>query len=134
MAENIFHINGRVVDQQTGRGLGGLRVEAWDNDFIIEDLVGSKETDEHDRFCIVFDKRYYQEIIFDRKPDIYFKVFSDEELVHSTEDSVLWNVEKVAMLYFDKLVLLDPVAASWATFADRIIERIKRVLPNDRKS
>lgn len=41
-----------------------------------------------------FDARYYQEICFKRKPDIYFKVFSGKRLILSTEDSVLWTVDQ----------------------------------------
>lgn len=33
-------IRGRVVDQFTGDGIGGVRVEAWDKDFLAEDFLG----------------------------------------------------------------------------------------------
>ncbi|HEX7312611.1 MAG TPA: neuraminidase-like domain-containing protein [Pyrinomonadaceae bacterium] len=90
--EQKYQINGRVVDEKTRRGLKGLRVEAWDKDRDPNDLVGSDETDADGRFRIGFDGSYFREFIFDREPDLFFKVFSDGEQIKSTEDSVLWNV------------------------------------------
>jgi 5-hydroxyisourate hydrolase-like protein (transthyretin family) len=92
MAEKIFHIIGRVIDQ-SGQGVEGLRVEAWDKDLIFNDLVGSAETDAEGRFEIQFKESYFKEIFIDRKPDLFFKVFQNDELIKSTEDSVLWNVK-----------------------------------------
>ena len=92
MKNKEFRITGRVLDQ-TGQGIEGLRIEAWDKDALIDDLLGSALSGKSGSFTIEFDKRYYQEIIFDRKPDLYFKIFQNDELIKSTEDSVLWNVE-----------------------------------------
>ncbi|HEY0377591.1 MAG TPA: neuraminidase-like domain-containing protein [Pyrinomonadaceae bacterium] len=91
--ENRYQINGRVIDVKARRGLRGLRVEAWDKDQIFDDLVGSAETDADGRFRINFDRSYFSELFFDREPDLFFKVFSDGELIKSTQDSVLWNVK-----------------------------------------
>lgn len=86
-----FEINGRVVDMNSGRGIAGLRVEAWDKDLIINDLVGGAVTDADGRFVIEFTRSYFRELFYDRYPDLFFKVFSDKELIKSTEDSVIWN-------------------------------------------
>ena len=92
-SENIYQINGHVVDDKSKRGIGGLRVEAWDKDLIFNDLVGSAVSDAQGGFLIKFSGSYFRELFFDRKPDLFFKVFSDDQLINSTEDSVLWNVE-----------------------------------------
>lgn len=63
MQTNNFTITGHIIDRQTDRGIPGLRIEAWDKD-----------------------------LFFDRKPDIFFKVYKGNTLVKSTEGSVLWNV------------------------------------------
>jgi hypothetical protein len=89
----IFRIEGQVLNRKDQKGVPGLRVEAWDKDPVIDDLLGSAKTDENGRFTLSFDETYYQEICFDRKPDVYFKVFDKGKLIKSTEDSVLWNVK-----------------------------------------
>lgn len=73
------------------RGVVGLRVEAWDKDLIFDDLVGSAVTDQQGVFIIEFTESYFREFFWDRRPDIFFKVYRAEELMASTEDSVLWN-------------------------------------------
>lgn len=90
--EKVFKLLGRVVDTATHKGVGGLRVEAWDTDPVADDLVGSAVTDAEGRFEIEFATSYFGEVFLDRRPDLYFKVFADGELISSTEDAVLWNV------------------------------------------
>ena len=109
--EKVYPITGHVIDSTSEKGIPKLRIEAWDKDLEIDDLLGSARTDEHGRFTLSFDDKYYQEICVDRKPDVYFKVFyqsilgkfiarfqgllrsqNQGTLIKSTEDSVLWNV------------------------------------------
>lgn len=91
--EKRFKIAGRVIDRTTRNGVRGLRVEAWDKDLFFNDLVGNAITDEQGSFQIEFDESYFRELFLDRRPDLFFKVFQDGRLIHSTEDSVLWNVD-----------------------------------------
>lgn len=86
-----FRISGRVLDSKTGQGLAGLKIEAWDYDFICHDCVGETITQEQGEFQIEFDPSAFQEFFLDRKPDLFFKVFHQNHLVRSTQDSVLWN-------------------------------------------
>ena len=91
--EKVFKITGRVINHTARNGVAGLRVEAWDKDLFFNDLVGSAITDRQGAFQIEFDQSYFKEIFFDRRPDLFFKVFQGGRLLRSTEDSVLWNVD-----------------------------------------
>lgn len=88
----IFRISGHVVDCQSRCPAVGLQVEAWDKDFIFDDLVGKAITNEQGAFQIEFDETYFQGIFGEKSPDLFFNVFQGDQLITSTEDSVLWNV------------------------------------------
>src|SRR5688572_31680243 len=94
MSSKTFKIAGRVVDRKTRTGIAGLRVESWDKDLVLKDVVGSAVTDAEGAFHIVFEATHFKALFVDRKPDLFFKVFDNGRLLRSTEDSVLWNVDK----------------------------------------
>ena len=94
MKTKQFRIDGTITSLINNRGIPGLRVEAWDKDLAIDDFLGSAETGVHGEFTIEFDSSYYQEVCIDRNPDVYFKIYRGDELVHDTEDSVLWNAQE----------------------------------------
>jgi len=89
-----YEIRGEVVDSFTGDGIGGVRVETWDKDFGLDDYLGSATTRSDGSFSISFDESAFHDIFFDHWPDLYFKVYCYNELLASTEDSVLWNVKQ----------------------------------------
>ena len=86
-----YEVRGRVVDSFTGDGISGVRVEAWDKDFGLDDYLGASRTITDGSFAIAFDSTAFADL-FDHWPDVYFKVYCYNELLTSTEDSVLWNV------------------------------------------
>ena len=71
----VYRIFGRVVDSQSGAGVSGLRVEAWDKAAIFDDLLGDASTDGEGAFEIVFEESFFRKIFGDLEPDLYFKVF-----------------------------------------------------------
>lgn len=91
-ANKTFCITGRVIDSTTQQGVAGLRVGAWDKEMICDDLVSSTVTDEQGAFQMEFTDSHFKELCQDRQPDLFFKVFRENELIKSTEDSVLWNI------------------------------------------
>lgn len=88
-----YRITARIIDRQSGRGVPGLRVEAWDKDRIFDDLIGSAVTGSQGTLQFKFDESYFRELFLDRRPDLFFKVYREDELIKSTEDSVIWNVK-----------------------------------------
>lgn len=88
-----YRVTGQVVDDQTGAGLAGLLVKAWDADLVHDDLVGSAPTDDRGAFFMEFDESYFRELFLDREPDLYFEVHHRGECVHSTRNQVHWDVE-----------------------------------------
>jgi len=88
-----YEIRGRVIDAVSGDGIGGVRVEAWDKDFGLDDYLGVATTITDGSFVISFDETAFRDL-FDQWPDLYFKVFCHDTLLASTEDSVVWNVKQ----------------------------------------
>jgi hypothetical protein len=89
-----FLVFGRINDGQTRLGIAGMRVEIWDNDLFFKDLLGSAVTDEQGRFSIEFDSSSFKRLLFDRQPDLFFKVFRGDQLIRDTSDSILWNARE----------------------------------------
>jgi len=89
-----FRIAGRVVDKQSNQGIADVRVEAWDKDLIVDDLVGAAITDFAGAFAIEFTEKYFRDLFFDRLPDLFFKVFRGAQLIASTENDVVWNLRQ----------------------------------------
>ena len=88
-----YRIDGLVEDATNGDPVPDVLVEAWDKDFGTDDLVGSATTDAQGRFVMEFDDSYFEELFFDHRPDLYFRVFLGDNLLLSTEDDVMWNVD-----------------------------------------
>ena len=101
-------IQGEVVSEQNGRGIPNLRVEAWDKDLIIDDLLGSTTTDSEGKFEIHFDEVYHKELFMDYKPDIYFRIFLKSQLVMSTENDIQWNMTSFDKPFTLKVELPEP--------------------------
>ncbi len=90
-----FRITGYVVDSKSHQALAGLRVEAWGKNHILNDLVGCAVTDQQGVFRVIFDESHFREIFLDQRRDLFFKVFHENKLIKSTEDSVLCNAENM---------------------------------------
>lgn len=113
MSEKKFRIQGKVIDHQTRQGVANLRIEAWDKDLLFDDLVGSAITDEQGAFRMQFDETYFRELFLDRQPDLFFRIFRDDSLIGSTENSVMWNVETTEIPVTIEVDLIPEEETSW---------------------
>ena len=92
MAKRTIKILGKLSGPNN-QPIAKLRVEAWDKDLLIDDFVGEAISDGQGAFTISFTQSRYKELFLDRNPDIYFKIYEGDVFIHSTENSVLWNIK-----------------------------------------
>lgn len=86
-------IHGRLINTAK-KSLSNLRIEAWDKDLFFDDFVGETTSNKDGSFQLSFTEARFKELFFDRRPDLYFKIFAEGKLIGSTEDTVLWNLDK----------------------------------------
>jgi hypothetical protein len=83
---------GQLVNKE-GKPVSFARVEAWDKDVRgKDDFLGSSSTDQDGNFSI--SPSSGAEMMFDKYPDIYFKVIVGNELMLNTEDKAMQNLKE----------------------------------------
>lgn len=91
-----FVIYGTILGQKNQKGLSCLTVEALDKDLLFDDRLGSATTDEHGHFEMTYNRKDFQELFFDQKPDIYLQVKNQKgEVIFNTENKVKYEASKV---------------------------------------
>lgn len=93
MWKNLFRVTGQVLSTQKRLPLPNLRVEAWDRDLLRDDFLGSAITDRAGGFEIIFDEEFFSRWGLEEVPDLFFRVKKDEQLLLSTEETLLWRAE-----------------------------------------
>ena len=96
----VFTIKGRICEEESGAGIGGLVVKAVDRDLLFDDLLGSTATDASGRFEISYEEEDFRELFEDR-PDIVVSVKSADRkrLLYTSEQPVRCRAGEEA--YFD---------------------------------
>ena len=91
-----FKITGTVKVAETGVGLPGLLVKAYDKDILFDDLLGSAITGTGGGFGIVSEMKDFRDF-FDVKPDIYLKVYTSDgtKEIYATKEGIRWNAGRV---------------------------------------
>jgi hypothetical protein len=87
-----FTLRGFVRESESGIGVGGLLVKAYDRDLLFDDLLGTAGTAPDGSFEIITSADDFRDF-FERRPDLYLRVFSHDGATElaSTEDAVRWN-------------------------------------------
>lgn len=85
MPTRSIRIEGRVVERASGQPIQGLRIEAWDEDLLVDDFVGRAEhTDADGRFTIRLEDSYFAGLFGERQPDLYFRIIDAGVLLART--------------------------------------------------
>ena len=69
-----FRARGVVREQDSGRPLASLLVQAYDKDLIFDDYLGSDTTDPNGHFEIQFTALQFQDWT-EQRPDVYLRIF-----------------------------------------------------------
>jgi hypothetical protein len=72
-----YTVGGKVRDGRSMRELCNLRVNAYDDDFLFDDSLGSDRSDHHGNYMIAYEKSDFKEW-FEGNPDPYVKVRNDQ--------------------------------------------------------
>jgi class 3 adenylate cyclase len=91
-----FAIRGFLRAREDGAPLSGLRVHAFDKDWIRDDYLGRATSASDGSFEIVFTDEFFGDL-FEAKPDLYVVVkdADDRREIYHTRDSVRWNARAV---------------------------------------
>jgi hypothetical protein len=84
-----MRVIGSVVEQGSKRPLAGLRVRAYDKDWVFDDKLGDTLTDAAGRFEISYTEAQFRDAE-ETLPDLYLRVYdaSGEKLLFSSEKAV----------------------------------------------
>ncbi len=88
-----LEITGRIIDRQSRRGVPELRVEASILVLPHDEFASRANTNSEGIFRMEVEEELLLELFQDRVPEVFFKVFHGDELVASTEGSVVWRLD-----------------------------------------
>jgi hypothetical protein len=72
-------ITGQVLEAESGRGVPGVIVRAFDKDRFFDDLLGEVMTDAGGEFQLMYDESKFREF-FDTAPDIFLLSYSKNRI------------------------------------------------------
>ena len=126
----VFKIHGIIKDKETGKGIPNLTVKAIDKDLFFDDLLGSVTTDENGKFEIIYDKEDFQELFFDKKPDLYLTIKDSKgRIILTTEDKVRYGASDTEsfQIKMDSGQLMQTLSEEEISrMADVIVERLQQ--------
>lgn len=86
-----FKISGQVQEAESGQGVPGVIVSAFDKDHRFDDLLGEVMSNADGNFQITYNDRKFRDL-FEKKPDIYLTVKTvSGNVIHTTRGSVRFD-------------------------------------------
>lgn len=84
-----MRVKGTIVEQESGKPLDGLRVRAYDKDWVFDDDLGETRTDADGRFEISYTDVQFRDLE-ETQPDLYLRVYdaSGDKILYSSEKAV----------------------------------------------
>lgn len=84
-----MRVIGTVVEQESGKPLAGLRVRAYDKDWVFDDDLGETTTDADGRFEISYTDVQFRDLE-ETQPDVYLRIYDagGSRLLYSSEKAV----------------------------------------------
>lgn len=86
-----FFIQAKVVNKETGDPVPGMRVEGWDRDYATSEFLGVAYSDADGEFQINYEKEDFKDNRKDYLPDVFFRVFTGDRPIYSSEGTPLKN-------------------------------------------
>jgi hypothetical protein len=131
MISKRYIIAARVVDQDTGQGIPGLKIEAWDKDILFDDPLGKATTQMDGSFKIQIAADTIQGLFKEKKPNLYFKVFDGKgQRIADTKEDVQRNYqqEKIPVVIRVKAPLEEVEKEDEVNkFSGRLIDKTKNM-------
>ncbi|HRI79087.1 MAG TPA: hypothetical protein PLR06_06070 [Cyclobacteriaceae bacterium] len=91
-----FTLKGRLLNKG-GTLLSGFKILVHDKDLFRDDYLGTAVSDQEGRWTIKFDSASFSNMFlginFDKRPDLYFKVYDNDQVVLDTSGNPMRNVE-----------------------------------------
>ena len=105
-----MRVIGTVVEQESGKPLAGLRVRAYDKDWVFDDDLGETRTDAAGRFEISYTDVQFRDLE-ETQPDLYLRVYDadGERLLYSSEKAVRRNALMIE--HFDIRIPIEKLAS-----------------------
>ncbi len=95
----IYSLQGSVVQKKNKTPIPNIKVEAWDKDKKVCDQLGLAITDEKGAFYIQYDDSRFKDDPTDHLPDVFFRLYEGEDMIHSTEGKPLKNVTRLKNIH-----------------------------------
>jgi hypothetical protein len=87
-----FKIAGRIIEIESGKGLPNLIVRATDRDLLVDDYLGAATTDEDGRFEISYEAQDFSDLMLERRPDIFLRVYDQRgSVIYTTDQCVRYE-------------------------------------------